>query len=423
MKNCLSVEEIVLPDEFFWQFGGETLLLLEISFLIFYMATTRTILNPKALAAGLLAAALGLASCIREEALNAEADIVGCTLAGEVLNREAVIGNDRVTLYLKKGTDLTSLSPEFTLTPGATISPDSGTERDFTSPQEYEVTSEDGRWKKRYRVEATTRGMTATAYRFEHARTDAGGKYHVFYETDDKGGETLTWASGNPGFALTGAGATPADYPTYQSGIGYKGRCLALTTRRTGSFGAMMDMPIAAGNLFLGTFDVLNALKDPLTATRFGMPFDHVPILLRGYYKYRSGEMFYELDAAAKDKLKPVAGRKDRFDIYAVFYESTGDMKTLDGTNALSEENPNILAVARIAQDEAVETDEWTPFEIAFEFREGKRVDAEKLAAERYSLAVVFTSSLHGDRFEGAPGSTLCVDEVTLEYREEEPWE
>ena len=367
----------------------------------------------------LLFAGLSAGSCIKEEAPNAEADIESCTLAGDVLNRDPVIGNDRVTLFLKKGTDLTALAPEFTLTPGAMISPASGTERDFTTPQEYTVTSEDGRWKKRYRVEATTSGLTSTVFRFENARMDSNGKYQIFYETDAAGAEILTWASGNPGFALTGAGSGYADYPTYQSGIGYRNKCLALTTRRTGSFGARMNMPIAAGNLFLGRFDVLNALKDPLTATRFGMPFDYVPTSLRGYYKYRSGVMFYELDAAASDKLKPVPDRKDRFNIYAVFYESTDDMKTLDGTNALSEENPNVLAVAQIAQDEAVETDEWTPFGIEFVFREGKSVEAAKLAEGRYSLAVVFTSSLYGDRFEGAPGSTLCVDEVTLEYKEE----
>ena len=366
----------------------------------------------------LLFAGLSAGSCIKEEAPNSEADIESCTLPGDVLNRDPVIENDKVTLHLKKGTDLRSLSPEFTLTPGATISPAGGTERNFTTPQEYEVTSEDGRWKKTYTVEAATSGIKIPhVLRFENVRME--GKYQIFYETNEEGTKMWEWASGNPGFNLTGAGSGYADYPTYQSGIGYRNKCLALTTRRTGSFGARMNMPIAAGNLFLGTFDVLNALKDPLTATRFGMPFDYVPTSLRGYYKYRSGEVFYELDAAASDKLKPVPDRKDRFNIYAVFYESTDDMKTLDGTNALSEENPNVLAVAQIAQDEAVETDEWTPFRIEFVFREGKSVEAAKLAEGRYSLAVVFTSSLYGDRFEGAPGSTLCVDEVTLEYKEE----
>lgn len=366
-----------------------------------------------ALAVILLFAGLVAVSCIKEEAPNSEADIESCTLADKdnLLILNPVIGNKRITLFLKKGTDLTGLSPEFTLTPGATISPASGTERDFTTPQEYEVTSEDGRWKKRYKVEATTSGIKIPpVLRFENVRME--GKYQIFYETNEEGTKMWEWASGNPGFNLTGVGKSCTDYPTYQSEIGYEGKCLTLTTRKTGSFGAGVNMPIAAGNLFIGTFDVLNALKDALTATRFGMPFDYIPTSLHGYYKYRSGEVFYELDKAAPDKLKPV-DRKDRFNIYAVFYESTKEMETVDGTNALSPENPNVLAVAQIAPDEAVETDEWKTFDIPFVFRPGKgkeTVDADKV----YCLAVVFTSSLYGDRFEGAPGSTLCVDEVEL---------
>ncbi len=363
-------------------------------------------------------AALAAVSCIKEEAPNSEADIVSCTLAGDVLNRDPVIENDKVTLILKKGTALTALAPEFTLTPGAVIAPASGTVRDFTSPQYYEVLSEDGQWKKTYKVEATTSGITASTFSFENARLDANGKYRIFYETDAAGAEIMTWASGNPGFALTGAGSSPDDYPTYQSEDGCKGKCLALTTRKTGSFGAMMGMPIASGNLFIGTFDVLNALKEPLSATKFGMQFDHVPISLRGYYRYRSGDVFYIQDASASDGLKPVPDMKDRFNVYAIFYESTEEMKTVDGTNALSEDNPNVLAVAQIDPDKAVESDKWAPFEIDFVFRKGKTVDAGKLADGRYSLAIVFASSVHGDTFEGAPGSTLYIDDVTLEYKD-----
>ncbi len=363
-------------------------------------------------------AALAAVSCIKEEALNSEADIVTCTLPGDVLNRDPVIENDKVTLILKKGTELTALAPEFTLTPGAVITPASGTMRDFTSPQYYEVVSEDGRWKKTYKIEATTSGITASTFSFENARLDANGKYRIFYETDAAGAEIMTWASGNPGFALTGAGNSPDDYPTYQSEDGYKGKCLALTTRKTGSFGAMMGMPIASGNLFIGTFDVLNALKEPLSATKFGMQFDHIPMSLRGYYRYRSGDVFYIQDASASDGLKPVPDMKDRFNVYAIFYESTEEMKTVDGTNALSEDNPNVLAVAQIDPDKAVESDKWAPFEIDFVFRKGKTVDAGKLADGRYSLAIVFASSVHGDTFEGAPGSTLYIDDVTLEYKD-----
>ena len=141
---------------------------------------------------------------------------------------------------------------------------------------------------------------------------------------------------------------------------------------------------------------------------------------MQGYYKYQAGETFYELDESRPDKLKPIPGKRDIFNIYAVFYESTEDMKTLDGTNALAEDNPNILAVAQITN--AKETDEWTEFDLPFVFRPGKTVDPDKLSEGKYSLAVVFSSSIDGDHFSGAPGSTLCVDEVTMEYRDEEEY-
>ena len=364
----------------------------------------------------LLLAGAACVSCIREEALNTEADIESCTLADDVLNRDPVIENEKVTLYLKKTADLSALAPEFTLTPGATISPASGTTLNFSSPQYYEVTSEDGQWKKQYKVEATTTYNIPTIFQFEKVRTK--GKYLIFYETDISGKETIEWASGNSGYALTGAGSGADTYPTYQSNIGYEGKCLALTTRKTGKYGADMNMPIAAGNLFLGTFEVLNALTNPLKATKFGIPTDAVPSRMKGYYKYKAGDKFYELDKSASDKLKEIPGKTDIFNIYAVFYESTEDMKTLDGTNALAEDNPNILAVAQIT--DAKETDEWTEFDLPFVFRPGKTVDPAKLAEGKYSLAVVFSSSIDGDHFSGAPGSTLCVDEVTMEYRDEE---
>ena len=368
----------------------------------------------------LLLAGAACVSCIREEALNTEADIESCTLANGVLNRDPVIENEKVTLYLKKTADLSDLAPEFTLTPGATISPASGTKLDFSSPQYYEVTSEDGQWKKQYKVEATTTYNIPTLFQFEKVRTTktAKGEYQIFYETDNSGKETIVWASGNSGYALTGAGSGADTYPTYQSNIGYRNKCLALTTRKTGSWGANMDMPIAAGNLFLGTFTVLDALSNPLKATRFGIPADAVPTSMQGYYKYKAGETFYELDKSAPNKLKEIPGKRDIFNIYAVFYESTEDMKTLDGTNALAEDNPNILAVAQIT--DAKETDEWTEFDLPFVFRPGKTVDPVKLAEGKYSLAVVFSSSIDGDHFSGAPGSTLCIDEVTMEYRAEE---
>ena len=47
---------------------------------------------------------------------------------------------------------------------------------------------------------------------------------------------------------------------------------------------------------------------------------------------------------------------------------------------------------------------------------EGKEVDADKLKAGRYSLAIVLSSSIDGGKFNGAVGSTLYVDEMNLYY-------
>ncbi len=72
-------------------------------------------------------------------------------------------------------------------------------------------------------------------------------------------------------------------------------------------------MPIAAGNLFIGSFDKANALSDAMKATHFGFPFFYYPQTIRGFYKYKAGDKFTSNGAV-------VEGRQDHCDIYGVFY-------------------------------------------------------------------------------------------------------
>ena len=115
-------------------------------------------------------AGLALSSCIREEALNAEADITDVTVDGTTLVRKPVITNNEVIFYVNGWEDLSHLAPKFHVTEGAKIEPESGTALNFTQPQSYTVTSQDGQWKKTYKVSFVSNDV-ATDYHSRHSRS------------------------------------------------------------------------------------------------------------------------------------------------------------------------------------------------------------------------------------------------------------
>ena len=349
----------------------------------------------------LAATTLLLASCIKKEALNAEADILSCIVDNSILKREPIIQNDKIMLMVKGSTDLTRQAPQFTLTPGASIEPSSGSTRDFTQSQQYVVTSEDRQWKKTYNVTFVVDELP-TKFSFEDTILSTNNRYYIFAEKNN-GFVTMEWASGNVGFAMTGVAKTPDDYPTTQSDDGYIGKCARLITRSTGSFGELAGMPIAAGNLYIGTFNTGLALSNIQKATEFGLPFYNVPLSISGYYKYKAGDVYYDVN-------QPVPGKKDQCQIYAVFYETDSETRMLDGVNVHT--HPNIISMA--FSENMYETNEWTLFTIPFVPNPGKTVDPEKLKNGQYNLTIVFSSSIDGGTYQCAPGSTLYVDEVEI---------
>ncbi len=362
--------------------------------------------------AAVLAVAFLAASCIKDEPLNTECDILAAELPGVELVASPVVDNTSVTFEVGYNQIATVLAPEFILTPGASVEPPSGTPRDFTEPQEYVVTSEDGAWEKIYMVKVKWPSIPILHYGFEKVRVveTAGRKYDVFYEKSEDDNNEWSWASANSAYVLTLQAREPNEFPTYQSTQGVEGDCAVLVTRSTGEFGKGAKKPMAAGNLYMGTFDIGNAMNAPLKATHFGRTFYLEPISFSGFYKYKAGETYCRPDS--EGKLEPVPGKRDMFNCYAVFYESTPEMEWLDGANVLSEDNPNIISTALIPDRH--ETDDWTEFSVPFVYREGKSVDPVKLKDGRYRLAVVMSSSQDGDYFCGAIGSTLAVDELSI---------
>ena len=364
--------------------------------------------------------ALPFASCIKDEALNAEADIVSCTIVGDVLSRAPIIGNDSITLMVKNGTNVTALAPIYELSQGATISPANGTVLDFSEVQHYVVTSEDGQWHKTYAVKViavgSSQGNGNWYFSFENLKSEKQGTlaYPAFYENATENHPAFDWGSGNAGFSLTGMASDFSQYPTHQSASGHSGACAELVTCSTGVFGAMAGKPMAAGNLFIGNFDMSKALSTPLLATQFGMMFESVPDSLCGWYRYTPGATFSVPDASSSTGLRAVSGRSDHCAIYAVFFETTDEMPYLTGDNVLSDNNPNIILTAELPMAQCGATNEWTFFKIPFVARSGKSVDADKLSRGAYSITVVCSSSEGGANFEGAIGSCLQVDDLSI---------
>ena len=404
-----------------------------------------------------LTAAIGITSCIQEEALNTECDILTCTVPESILESPVVVDNNTVTLRIRPTGDISQLAPEFTVTEGATITPASGTPQDFLNAENhtvyYTVTSQDGEWSKKYPVRVIQKEIPSV-YKFNGTRLNLGednkgDKYSILVERDENGEEVMTWASGNPGYAFCGVAVInakkdygyPDDPLTYMQHIwkyfptravyaedvvqkmnpedGYtyfynpdgtyaKPEFIRLTTCSTGSFSAIVGMPIAAGNLFQGFFDLGLAIGNACGATKFGEPYHYVPVKLQGRYRYKAGPVF-------KNKAGQVLDRKDIFSIYALFFESEpGKVDYIDGyIHKKNFQHDNLVSVALMK--DARESDEWVTFEIPFEAAvNGSQLDREKLGQGLYKIGIVISSSVDGDTFQGAVGSTLDIADLRI---------
>lgn len=374
-----------------------------------------------------------MGSCIGDEPLNAECDIeeVSLTMADaeSVFYHEydtlQVVSSavDSVGFLIRYDKNVGELPLNLKLTPGAKpyimengeyVPFKQGSLVDFSNEQvrQFRIVSQDGRWARLYRInivhdQAPEREHLFMNITFDYFELNSTGKYHVWYGVEENSISYDQWATGNPGFNLSKSSAKVEEYPTLgvQTGGVDGGPYLKLETRDTGAFGRMVNMRLAAGNLFIGTFDVANALKDAMAATRFGLPFKHKPVKVSGWYKFKAGERFQDRKGNAVDRI-------DQPDIYCVMYrnqDADGNQVLLYGDDVLT--SPAIVGLARITG--VVETDEWTSFEMSLNYT--TELDSELLENNGYSMTISFASSIEGASFEGAPGSVFCVDNVTIE--------
>ncbi|MDR0419807.1 MAG: PCMD domain-containing protein, partial [Prevotellaceae bacterium] len=175
------------------------------------------------------------------------------------------------------------------------------------------------------------------------------------------------WASGNLGSSMSLATGRSATTP--ESNFIIKGRAARLETLSTGSMGSMIGKPIAAGNLFTGTF----AMSGTSERISFGRPYVGRPSRMVGYYCYKPNKSGYD----------------DKCHIYI----------------RLADDSNNVIGYGELVHGETMS--QYERFSIDVSYQNGNTPT---------KVAIVISSSKDGENFKGGVGSILYVDEFDFEF-------
>lgn len=307
--------------------------------------------------------------------------------------------NATITFKAEEGGDVSALVPTIEVSAGATVTPASGSAVSFASGSAtFTVVAEDGT-SKTYTVSCSMGSLIQ--YDFETWATPEGAMSPEVVNPEG-------WATCNDAVALIknlgslGGITYTGEYPVRQTTDAHSGSTAAMLesvdTQGGNIFGQTIPK-VTAGSMFLGTFNAFAAMTDPMATTEFGILYDKKPVKVSGYYKYTPGAEFYN----AAGELQ--ADQKDACAISAVLYEVESEDETLDGSTIYTSDK--IVAMASFSSGETVA--EYTPFELNLEYV--KDYDASKT----YKFAVIFSASADGAAYNAAVGSTLYIDDVTIE--------
>lgn len=335
--------------------------------------------------------------------LQPEISTVSSSKANIVIYKKAGVSNEQL-----------SLVPEFEVSSGATLYYNNepyvkGTAIDFSVEQKFKVTAESGQTSVTYTVNVAEL-MQDFAF-----KTNFDGEWEqktsmgISFEEPGAG-----WATSNEGVAyikgmfpnLYDPEKTNAVIVSDDSKTGKAARLESLDT--TGFFAWITSVPkVTSGSVFSGTFvvDPMNTLK----STKFGYPCMKQPVAFKGSYKFTAGKIYYTCPDPSKAHIFEVdATKTDLPAMNAVLYEvDTYAFDILDGTNLFTSDK--IVAIASV---DGKEQAEYKDFSVDFKFKDGKSFDP----AKKYKLAVVCSSSKDGDKFSGAPGSVLYVDNLEVTF-------
>lgn len=307
--------------------------------------------------------------------------------------------------------ELAALVPTIEVSEKATVTPASGEVGDFSNGKTvtYIVTAENGSTAE-YVASVSSQ---VTVYGFETWVAGVEGQEPdmTFYNPDG-------WCSSNAGVQMLKGMELADHYAVEATNDAHSGEKAALITSvdTKGKYMYFAKAPkVTTGSLFLGTFitDIFNTLN----STKFGIPYSAKPVSLKGWYKYTPGPDFYVVNEQPYDQHCHEAvldkTKTDEFMISVVLYE-TEEYDTKNWSDCLTgaaDTEKNIYTssrVAAIAQLTGGEQTEWKEFNLTLDWKKEYNADT------KYRMAIICSASKDGDKFWGAPGSTLIVDDFEL---------
>lgn len=288
---------------------------------------------------------------------------------------------------LSKLTFPLTLKTDIDVSEGATVVPASGTPVTFKDAEDfvsYTITSSDGTKLVKYIFTIRDRQITNGGFKSWFQETGMNSKP---FQQVGKYKESTIWATANMGTSI---------YSVYTTTPVTEGSNTLVKIETVETVG----IPIIAGALYLGKFDINSAMSDPtnpVAAAKLGIPFYERPKSVKLKYKFKAGAQMIQATPKQPGNLfggftvSNVAG-KDKFGIEIALEKRNG-------------KNVTVIAKTKFQSDQNV--DNLTELTLPVNYLSNDTPT---------HFYISFSPSFDGGTFKGAIGSTLTIDDIELVY-------